>query len=172
MSSLRKRLFGSGHGSSERTPSPVLHEPHRDSADRHGDATVSVSRKKLERLNSYVLEAKPKGIKRRNLWIFGLGGLVGLIAAAMFASNQEVIDFSHLTDMNLEGFLDVLPAGLVKDARALQVHRIVPLSSRSTEMLTCFCSNRNTSVMPWHMTPSWWGPRPRIRASLLITRSS
>jgi len=67
------------------------------------------------------LTKKPKGTKRRNFWIFGLGGLFGIVAAGLFASSNDMMDLAMLRDMNLDSIMDVLPAGLIKDARELQV---------------------------------------------------
>ena len=44
----------------------------------------------------------------------------------MFASNNDMIDLSSITDMNLDSIMDVLPAGLIKDARAIQVSAKAP----------------------------------------------
>lgn len=123
MSELRRRIFGSHSNENSRAPSP-LPAARKESVDANADEHVSVPIKKLERLNSYVKERKPiKGRKRRNAWIFGLGGLFGLLIALFFAGNGDVIDFAAIKDMNLEGLFDVLPAGLVKDAQQLQVSR-------------------------------------------------
>lgn len=69
------------------------------------------------------LTKKPKGTKRRNFWIFGLGGLFGIVTAGFFASSNDMMDLAMLRDMNLDSIMDVLPAGLIKDARDLQVSR-------------------------------------------------
>ncbi len=76
--------------------------------------------------------SKPvKGTKRRFAWIFALGGIFGLLLAAMLANNNDLIDIaSSLTDLNLEGMLDVLPAGFINEARQFQV---------STCLETCHC---------------------------------
>jgi hypothetical protein len=50
-----------------------------------------------------------------------LGGLFGIIVAGFFASSNDVFDMQALKDMNLDSIMDVLPAGLIKDAQALQV---------------------------------------------------
>lgn len=85
--------------------------------------------KQLERLNTYVtqqVEMKKKkkkhgGGKRRNFWVFGLGGLVGVVIALLFVQNPNVLDLAAFKDMNLDSLMDVLPVGLVRDAQALQV---------------------------------------------------
>ena len=64
---------------------------------------------------------KHKGRKRRNGLIFGLGGLFGVFLAVFFAQQQDVIRFEGLMDVNLDSLVDVLPAGLIKDAKDLTV---------------------------------------------------
>ncbi|ORY11790.1 Lecithin:cholesterol acyltransferase-domain-containing protein [Clohesyomyces aquaticus] len=63
-----------------------------------------------------------KNSKRRNFWIFGLGGVFGLLLAGFFAGSNDMIDLSGFEGMNLESIFDVLPAGLVKDAQQMQKH--------------------------------------------------
>lgn len=67
------------------------------------------------------LAKRTPGTRRRHAWIFFMGGLFGLVLAAFFARQNEMLDLTVLGDWNLEGILDVLPAGLVKDAQDLQV---------------------------------------------------
>lgn len=87
-------------------------------------SNVVIPAKKLEELNAHVTgKGKKRGVKRRNLWVFGLGGLFGIVVAGLLAQRQEMIDLSHLADMNLDSFADILPAGLMKEVRAMQVCR-------------------------------------------------
>ena len=72
----------------------------------------------LSKLRSMTLR-KPR--KRRNWIIFGLGGLFGIVVAAFFANQQDVINLEGLRDINLESLLDVIPAGVVRDAKELTV---------------------------------------------------
>ncbi|KAK1251390.1 hypothetical protein MKX07_006869 [Trichoderma sp. CBMAI-0711] len=67
----------------------------------------------------HVVERLPKARKRRNTFIFLLGGLCGLIAAGFFAKTNDLIDLPELTEINMDSFLDVIPAGLVRDMRDL-----------------------------------------------------
>ncbi|KAI9873865.1 MAG: hypothetical protein M1830_010512 [Pleopsidium flavum] len=60
-----------------------------------------------------------KKSKRRNGLIFGLGGLFGIIVAAFFANQSDVINFEGLMDLNLDTLLDVIPAGIIRDAKEL-----------------------------------------------------
>ncbi|PNS14358.1 hypothetical protein CAC42_6871 [Sphaceloma murrayae] len=66
------------------------------------------------------LTGRPKGSKRRNAWVFGLGGLFGILVAGFFAGGNDLMDIAALREMNLDSLFDVLPAGLVKDAQDLQ----------------------------------------------------
>lgn len=62
-----------------------------------------------------------KKSKRRNGLIFGLGGLFGVIVAAFFANQNDVISLEGLMDLNLDSLLDVIPAGIIRDAKELTV---------------------------------------------------
>ncbi len=62
---------------------------------------------------------KPKTHKRRNTFIFMLGGLCGLIAAGFFASSNDLIDFPEFSDLSTDKLIDILPAGLIRDVRDL-----------------------------------------------------
>lgn len=124
MSFLRRRILGD----------PSSSEPSRDASparDNEGEGDNGNSRddkdeeykiipaSKLQKLQK--LTKKKSSSKRRNVWIFGLGGLFGILLAVFFAGNSDMVDLASLTDLNLDSILDVLPAGLVKDAQALQV---------------------------------------------------
>ncbi|KZZ88997.1 Lecithin:cholesterol/phospholipid:diacylglycerol acyltransferase [Moelleriella libera RCEF 2490] len=68
----------------------------------------------------HVVEKTPKATrKRRNTLIFLLGGFCGLFAAGFFAKTNDLIDFPEIGELSMDSFLDVLPAGLIKDARDL-----------------------------------------------------
>lgn len=66
-----------------------------------------------------------KGTKRRNAWIFGLGGLFGMWLAATFVaptgSLDKLVDLVGMSDMHLGNLLDVIPIGLINDVKDLQV---------------------------------------------------
>ena len=138
MSGLRRRIFGPGDDDSSpgstRAPSPApairasTASNDVDGSNEEADL-VSVPLAKLQSLNSYVNDRADKlktrskhgkGIKKR--YIFGLGGIFGLLLAGFFAANEtDVFDLSQLQHMNLDSIIDVLPAGLIKDAHELQV---------------------------------------------------
>lgn len=78
---------------------------------------------------------KPKGGKRRNGLIFFLGGVVGIVAAGLFARSNDLIEFPEFGTM--DSILDVLPANVVQDARDLMVSHVqVHGSSMHVLMLT------------------------------------
>lgn len=115
MSGLRRRIFGSSTAES-----PSLTPEHSRESTPTSEEVRVVSAKKLDKLTASH-KKKGFGTKRRNAWVFGLGGLFGILIAGFFASSNEVFDMQALKDMNLDSILDVLPAGLIKDAQALQV---------------------------------------------------
>ena len=63
--------------------------------------------------------------KRRNGFIFFLGGLFGIVVAGFFAGRSDLIDFPEFGELSMDNLLDVLPAGFVSDARDLAVCIIV-----------------------------------------------
>lgn len=133
MSGLRKRIFGS---SSTETPS-LTPDASREGTPTSEEVRV-VSAKKLDSLKA---EHKRRGNKRRNAWIFGLGGLFGIFVAGFFASSNEMLDIQTFTNMHLDSILDVLPAGLIKDAQDLQVGfsdmLVIPLSRSCFSACPC-----------------------------------
>lgn len=120
MSTLRRRLLGGGDTPSppddSRDPSPAPITPSIEAPDFL--ATVPID--KLHELNEAATQRKVRGSKRRNAFIFGFGGLFGLLVAVFFAQQQEIVDLAYLKDFNLDSIIDVLPAGLLHDAQALQ----------------------------------------------------
>ncbi|KAL9624986.1 MAG: hypothetical protein Q9160_000715 [Pyrenula sp. 1 TL-2023] len=105
MSELRRRIVNVFR----ETPSPL--STSRESTPDPGEEVQLVPVSKLKNLSTR------KSRKRRNGLIFGLGGVFGIILAAFFANQQDVIKLEGLMDLNLDSLLDVLPAGVVKDAK-------------------------------------------------------
>jgi phospholipid:diacylglycerol acyltransferase len=70
---------------------------------------------------------KPRG-KRRNGFIFLLGGLFGVFVALFFANHTEVISLDALMDLNLDAIIEVIPQGLLRDAKEFTVCHIHKLS--------------------------------------------
>ena len=105
MSTLRRRFLAASSSEPSRDPSPVKGEP-----------VTLVPTTHLKQLTK-------KRSRRRQWMIFGLGGLFGIVIAAFFAQRHDVINLEGLIDVNLESLLDVIPAGIVKDAKDLTVSR-------------------------------------------------
>lgn len=95
--------------------------PSREPSPAKGEPVTLVSK-------SHLKELRGKRGKRWQLTIFGLGGLFGLIVAAFFANQHDVINLEGLVDFNMESLLDVIPAGIVKDAKDITVD-YAPLAS-------------------------------------------
>ena len=106
MSALRRRFFGDSS-----TPSTSSRELTPEKADE----VRLVSATRLHDLK------QKTSSKRRNWILFGLGGLFGVVVAGFFAQQQDVIKFDSLLDLNLENLVDVIPAGILRDARELTV---------------------------------------------------
>ena len=106
MSLLRRRILGDSSSEPSRDPSPTKGEP-----------VTLVSSAQLEKLKT------KRRSKRRTTVIFGLGGLFGIVLAAFFAQQHDVINLEGLVDFNLESLLDVIPAGIVNDAKDITVSR-------------------------------------------------
>lgn len=68
---------------------------------------------------------KKKGKSKRGYgWVFGLGGIFGLVVAGFFASSNEMIDLASLENMSLDSIRDALPASFITSAQQLQVSSI------------------------------------------------
>lgn len=109
MSSLRRRILGP---SGDSTPDSI--EVSRDPSPAKGEPVTLIPDSQLKRLKS-------KKSKRRQGLIFGLGGLFGLVVAAFFANQHDVINLEGVVDLNLESLLDVIPAGIIRDAKDITV---------------------------------------------------
>lgn len=150
MSFLRRRFGGNDSSSTEpsREPTP---DP-----DRPSNLRV-VTAEKL-----HTLKKGRKQGNKKNFWIFGLGGVFGVLAAAFFAGSNDMIDLSSLESVNLDSILEALPAGFLKDAQQLQV--------RMASLETGLCANtyikicRETSTNPLHLVET----RTRCRQLRLL----
>lgn len=104
---LRRRVLGDSSSEPSRAPSP-------NTAIRDGEPVTLVSTSKLNKLTR-------KRSRRRQWLIFGLGGFLGIVVAAFFAQQQNVINLEGLMDINLDTLLDAIPAGIVNDAKDITV---------------------------------------------------
>jgi phospholipid:diacylglycerol acyltransferase len=105
---LRKRV----PGTSDSNANPP-HQGAPEKAEEDRLAPVSKSKSSGHR--------EHKTRKRRNGFIFFLGGLFGIVVAGFFAGRSDLIDFPELGDLSMDSLMDVLPAGFLKDARDLAV---------------------------------------------------
>ena len=106
MSELRRRV---GKIFSE-SPSPATS---RDGTPDPGEEVKLVPVRKLQALTT------SKRSKRKSGLLFGLGGLFGLIVALFFAQSHDLVKLEGMLDVSLDSLFDVLPDGLIKEAREL-----------------------------------------------------
>lgn len=66
------------------------------------------------------LVIKPRS-KRRNGFIFMLGGFFGIFIALFFANQHEVIRLDSLMDLNLESLMEAIPQGIMSDVKEFSV---------------------------------------------------
>ncbi|KAJ9297789.1 hypothetical protein DTO271G3_4010 [Paecilomyces variotii] len=117
MSLLRRRL---GKDSKVESPSIDVSDPAASPGVEEAAAKgQDVSLRSGSEEKSYV--SKPKS-KRRNGFIFLLGGIFGIFVAVFFANQNEVISLDSLMDLNLDALVDVIPQGIVKDFREFSQH--------------------------------------------------
>lgn len=98
--------------------------------------------------------------KRRNGFIFALGGLFGIFVALFFANQQQVINFDSLMDLNLDSLVDVIPQGMLKDAQEFSVP-LFPTIRRTWAKLT----DRPTNAKQSATTHSPWACTSKPKAS-------
>ena len=106
---LRRRLPDDEPHTHRSHSTPAIVPPETKPLDEHDD----------DKNKQIIL--RPRRSKRRNGFIFALGGLFGIFVALFFANQQEVISLDSLMDLNLDTLIDVIPQGIVKDAREFSV---------------------------------------------------
>jgi len=142
MSFLRRRFGG------RTQDSPPSSEPSRDPSPSSQQDTDPAQQKRLVSVRTLQQLKASKQSKRRNLWIFGLGGLFGIAVAAFFAGSNDMLDLSALDNLNMAAILEVLPEGLIRDAQQLQVGRnLVPYVLGIAQLMSCGAS-RNMRKTP------------------------
>ena len=109
MSTLRRRFLDQSSS-----------EPSREATPDRGEEVRVVPLSKLKSLTT------KKRSKRRNGFIFGLGGLFGVIVMAFFANQQDVLNMDSLMGLNFDSIVDVIPAGILREAKDITV-RILQL---------------------------------------------
>jgi phospholipid:diacylglycerol acyltransferase len=108
---LRRRL--AKDDSDQSSPTDSAHDETKIST-----ATLAVTEPEKQKSQSFV--TKPRS-KRRNGLIFVLGGIFGILVAAFFANQQDVISLDALMDLNLDALMDVIPQGIMKDVSEFSV---------------------------------------------------
>jgi phospholipid:diacylglycerol acyltransferase len=141
MNVLRRRIVGESSTEPSAEPSregsPVRKDDHV--AQPESAATNPKKRK--------------RGGKRKTAWIFTLGGIFGIAVAAFFVGNNDMLDITALGDLNLESLLEVLPAGLVNDAKELQRHEKDAIAYDSFAIGLAAKEEGITAVHPCIMIP-------------------
>lgn len=115
MSNLRHRILGESSCEPSRDPSPSKGEP-----------VTLVPAAQLKKL-------KTKKSKRWQWGIFSLGGIFGLVVAAFFANQNDVINLDGLADFHIESLIDVIPASIVSDAKDITVRLVRCIDSMDDE---------------------------------------
>jgi len=104
-----------------------------------------------ERLRAEFGDAKVKQLvikprsKRRNGFIFLLGGIFGIFIALFFANQHEVISLESIMDLNLDSLMDAIPQGILRDVKEFSV---------------CTRQGRSSLISTpgyFHLTDLWWG---------------
>jgi phospholipid:diacylglycerol acyltransferase len=108
---LRRRGQTANPPRSESSPLPAEANSNNEGA-KESDKTPAVK---------VIHHHPPRTRKRKTTAIFLLGSLFGIIAAGFFAKSNDLIDFPEIGELSMDSFLDVLPAGLVKDMREMVV---------------------------------------------------
>lgn len=109
MASLRQRVLG--------TPKSSHKKQKEESPPRAEDVRLAPVSKILKDGEG----KHPKSRKKRNGFIFFLGGLFGIVAAGFFAQKSDLIEFPEMADLSMDSIMDVLPAGFARDLRDLAV---------------------------------------------------
>ncbi|QSZ31338.1 hypothetical protein DSL72_000901 [Monilinia vaccinii-corymbosi] len=106
MSYFRRLILGTP------TPSP--------SPSTHSSSPAQAEEVQLAPVSRVLTHKEMQSRKRRNTFIFFLGGLFGLVVAGFFAGRNDLIELPEMLEgITMDSLMDVLPAGFVKDARDL-----------------------------------------------------
>ncbi|KAI1338082.1 LACT-domain-containing protein [Xylariaceae sp. FL0016] len=103
-SELRRRVIDKDHNDISNEP----RTPRDQSPAKPGDKIKIIHHKHKQPMR-----------KRKNGLIFLFGSLFGIIAAGFLAKSNDLIDFPELGELSMDSFVDILPAGLVKDMKDL-----------------------------------------------------
>ncbi|CRG85269.1 phospholipid:diacylglycerol acyltransferase [Talaromyces islandicus] len=122
MSNIRRRAVNPAHqddNNNNGLPVQDAASPDSPANTAQVDTDEKPSLSPLVRLKRYL--AKPRG-KRRHSFVFMLGGLFGIFVAVFFANQNEVISLDALMDLNLDSLIDVMPQGILRDAKEFTQH--------------------------------------------------
>jgi hypothetical protein len=87
--------------------SPPTVEDHESSSDKADSDSLEATKR----------HAHSKKQKKRSTWLtFTIGGLAGLLLAGAAAKNQDMVRLELLRDLSLDSIIDVIPAGILKEA--------------------------------------------------------
>ena len=103
-------------------------QPAQDTPDEANDYRVGPPKELQGNAKSH----HNKGSKRWTAWIFVLGGVFGIMVAVFFVGRNEMLDFAGLHDLSLDSILDVLPAGMMREAKQFEVRQLVCVVSLVT----------------------------------------
>lgn len=117
-STLRRRVPATDTPSETPTPRDDSPEESQETVEETVEVVESTT-PEIKVIHHHRLKTR----KRKTTAIFLLGSLFGIIAAGFFAKNNDLIDFPEFGELSMDSFLDVLPAGLVKDMRERVVSR-------------------------------------------------
>jgi phospholipid:diacylglycerol acyltransferase len=135
-----KKRRGNKHPSSEPTTAaaatPPPPPPDDSSSKKQPQKTLPVIVEKVE-------HTAKRAKKRSYTLVFIIGGLVGLFLAVFFAKSQDIV----IGDFQLGSLVDVIPAGILKEATDISVCR-----PRSRCRLHGGIGNDNASAMPIVLT--------------------
>jgi phospholipid:diacylglycerol acyltransferase len=101
---------------------PSLRRRIPDGSQPLEETSEKIEEVRLAPISKITDHRKVKGGKRRNGFIFFLGGLAGIVAAGLFAKTNDLIDLPEFGELSMDSLLDVLPASFVRDARDLVVY--------------------------------------------------
>lgn len=132
MSSLRRRIFGE--------PNTATTPPSPTSSAQAEEVRLAPISKIITGSHEEKISKKHK--KRRNGFIFGLGGLFGLFLAGFFANKSDLIEFPEIGEFKMENLMDVLPSGFMREARELSVSCLL---EKGTLTLTAVPERRTRS---------------------------
>lgn len=121
-SSVRKRAAKDGARSgTSAAPEGAKVSLSAESSENSEELTL-VPKSAIKHLTKH---SKPKGRKRRGGFVFFLGGIFGILVAGFFAQKNDLFELPEfadlISDLNITGLMEVLPAGFLQEARELKV---------------------------------------------------